>query len=125
MRLRINKHFATQLANEYMPLMVKGAEARLQLFTTGTDEHLNMRIITEVVKMLHKKMQIKVIVSNGDYCFFRLTDAETCTLYKYLLNHPIMENKSFELQQRDALVHMLHKYLSEPVPPKKIFQLYR
>jgi hypothetical protein len=125
MRLRINRHFATQLANEYMPLMVKGAAARLQLFTAGTDEHLNMRIVKEVITGLHKKVQIKIIASNGDCCFFRLTDAETCTLYKYLLNHPIMESKTFELQQRDALVQMLHKYLSEPVPPKKIFQLYR
>lgn len=113
------------LANVYMPDMVKFATARLSIFVTGTDEHLNGRIIKEVATALHKKMQIKVIACSSDYVFFRLADAEVCTLYKFLLNHPIQEYRHFELQQRDALVSLLHKYLCEPVPPTKIFQLYR
>lgn len=125
MRLRINKHFASVLANVYMPDMKKFADARLSLFATGTDDHLNTRIIKELVTSLHKKMQIKVIVCTGDYVFYRLTEAEVCTLYKFLLNHPIQAHRDFELQQRDALVLILHKYLCEPVPPTKIFQLYR
>jgi hypothetical protein len=125
MRLRINKHFSNQLANVYLPDMVNFADARLALLPTESYEYLNMRIVTETVKGLHKKMQIRVIVSVDEYCFFRLTDAETICLYKYLLNHPIPAHRDFELHQRDTLLHMLHKYLSEPVPPKKIFNLYR
>jgi hypothetical protein len=125
MRLKINRHFATQVVNVYMPHMIQFADARTQLHPVLSDEFLNMRIVTETVKNLHKKMQIRVIVSTGDYCFFRLTDAETICMYKFLLHHPIMAEKQFELQQRDALVHILHKFLIEPVPPKKIFTLYR
>lgn len=108
-----------------MPHMLQFAQARQRMYSPGTDEEMNVRIIAEVLKALHKKMQIKLICSNNDYCFFRLTEAEGITLYKFLMDYPIQQGKDFELQQRDALVHLLHKYFSDPVPSSKIIQLYR
>ncbi len=101
---------------ECFPMMIKFADARIQLHNHPDDVEYWTNIIVKytlekVIDKFSRKYGKKPLHYKID-----LEPAETFCLYRFLFNYGIPDNGHWRIQQRQFLIDQLHKGMSNYIP---------